>query len=888
MDILNKLAQENRLCTGCEACRNICPHNAIEMIADQEGFLYPVIDQETCVNCGLCEKTCPVLHTVYKNSDTPASYAMMASDEERAESSSGALVPMVAKWIFRHNGVVFGAAWTKNWGVHQIAVEREEDLVLIRGSKYVQGRAEYSYQEAKKYIASGRWVLYTGLPCQIAGLYAFLGNEHPGNLITIEVLCHGAPSHKVFIHYLEENFDVSNMKEFKLRDKKEFGWSVSSTAYMKNGNILRTSVDHNSFFSAFNPVMIQRPSCAQCPMSRLPRQGDITAADFWGVERYRREFNDGKGTSAVLVNSTQGEKILQEIKSEFKLWEPVPLEYVTHINKTVLRPFSQHSGRKHFFSILDMKPFNESVERGLNHKYDIGVVGLWYGINYGSIITYYALYCLLREYGYDAVMLPKPNHLWEERFNEPESIAQRFIWRHCNVFLPLADQDNYSKFNELCDDFVLGSDVIWKYEICGRFVDQFFFLDWVRHGHKKIAYSSSLGSGLKGPDSYVKKAIRNLKRFDFISCRESSGMEELTKKTERQDIVHVLDPVFLCDLNVYRTVISESSLQKEKKFVFAYCLDPEVMLGASETVNSILINCHAEFKFCANPNEIRRFKRNYSNVLTNVDMEDWLWYMENCEFYIGDSYHGLCFALIFHKPFIIAVKDRSERTSMQRFESLLEIVGLQNRLLHDLQTEEDKVDELLNIPIDWAEVDRRLDVLKKSSMKWLQSALKAKPRETTAEDYLEEEYQDEKNRLKQQINEQQRNLIELNKSVESMKIKLAILTRKLGNIDYWKISNYDYAAEIAREHAHGRKIALYGDHIEMRRSLALVGLSVDCVVTGVQEKIHGDVMSIYDLKGRNKEFYIVVPFLEHIIEHIQRLNNLEYNEIKDYIFVRNY
>lgn len=887
MDIIKILKQKNLLCTGCEVCRNVCPNQAVEMGLDYEGFLYPMIREDVCQRCGLCEKTCPVLNMKYENAEHPESYAMMASDEERAESSSGAFVPMLAKWILSQHGVVFGAAWTNEWGVHQVAIESEEDLTNLRGLKYVQGRVEFSYQEAKKHIEDGRWVLYIGVPCQIAGLYAFLGNAHPENLVTVDILCHGMPSQKVFRSYLDDNYGISNIERFEHREKHS-GWSPSATVYMKDGNIRRTSMEQDPYFRAFNPVMIQRPSCAQCPMSRLPRQGDITVGDFWGVERYRRELNDGKGTSAVLVNNLQGKKILMEIKGGFKLWESVPLEYITHINKTVLHPLQPHSGRKHFFSIINMKPFNESVERGLHHKYDIGVVGLWYGINYGSIITYYALYSILREQGYDAVMLPKPNRLWEEKFNSPDSIAQRFIWRHCNVFVPRAEQEQFRRFNDLCDDFVLGSDVVWMYSICGRNVDQFFFLDWVRHGHKKIAYAASLGSGLKGPDSYVKKAIRNLQRFDYISCRESAGVEELTKRTGRYDVVHVIDPVFLCKKELYKSIISESALKKDGNFVFAYSINVDLYVGASETINSVLKHCQATLRMCANPNEISRYKNNYSDVLTDVQMEDWLWYMQNCSYYIGDSFHALCFSLIFHRPFIIAFPDRSENSSVPRLESLLDTVGLKERLLLDLSSEKDKVEELLNKNIDWEDVDRRLERLKIFSVDWLKRALRNKPKEVTAEEYLEEERQEAESRLRQQVRNQESSLLKLNKLIERMELQISILTKKVGGNDVLRLSHYECALEITKEYFNGRKIVLYGDDVEIRKTLETAGLYVDCVVTGLKERVDDNIKLIYDFKGKKDEFYIIVPFLEYASEHIQRLKGLGYAELNDFVFANRY
>ena len=174
-NISKVLAEENKLCTGCGACMNVCSLNAITMQTDREGFAYPNVQEEKCINCGLCERHCPVLHPEYSNVDRPECYAMMAQDEERRTSSSGGFVPVVARWVLRKGGSVYGAAWDEDWNVHHIEIANETELYKIKGSKYLQGSVERSYQLVKRKLEEGKWVLFTGLPCQVAGLYSVLG-----------------------------------------------------------------------------------------------------------------------------------------------------------------------------------------------------------------------------------------------------------------------------------------------------------------------------------------------------------------------------------------------------------------------------------------------------------------------------------------------------------------------------------------------------------------------------------------------------------------------------------------------------------------------------------------------------------------------------------------
>lgn len=741
------LESEKKRCTGCGACLNICPVNAITMDTDQEGFAYPRVQEEKCIHCGLCEKHCPVIYPIYANRKRPDCYAMMAHDEERRTSSSGGFVPVVARWILGKGGNVYGAAWDENWNVRHIEVKNESELYQIKGSKYLQGNVGESYQHAKKNLKDRKWVLFTGLPCQIAGLYSVLRGINTEKLITIDILCHGAPSYKVFRKYLEENYELEKLERFDFRDKSVFGWTTGISCYFSDGTEKHISHEKDTFYRAFLPCMIMRPSCSQCAFSRLPRQGDFTAGDFWGVERVEAKWDDRMGTSAILVNNRKAGKVLRELSSQTKLLEPVPVESVTYINKTVEHPFKSHAGRKHFFTALGLKPFNKLVDQSLSHRYDIGIVGLWYGINYGSVLTYYALYHVVRSLGYDAVMLPKPNTLWNERFNDPNSIGQKFIWEHCNVFLPYSNRYAYCRANDNCRDFLVGSDVVWNYEICGRESGMFFFLDWVESGHKKIAYAASMGNAITGPDIYERSAAYYLNRFDAISVRETEAIKVAEEKCGRDDIVSVLDSVFLCQEQIYDDVIKNKEWKNRKPFAFAYILRPDYLEENLRLMDMIGKHYHTNFHICVNPNEYGVMKKVYGErILPVLSVEEWLGYMKNTEFYFGDSYHGLCFSLIFHKPFLIVYREKGagQRIASERFRSLLKIVGLEERLLEDAVLDVKTADELIRKPIDWKVVDERLERQREFSISWLKNALESQSqKEYRVEDFIVERQQRE-------------------------------------------------------------------------------------------------------------------------------------------------
>ena len=738
MNLLNELKNAKKLCTGCGACHNVCPVNAIDMQEDSEGFLFPIVNKDKCINCNLCKNTCPVLNTKYVNQKNPDCYAMMGQDDERKDSASGAFVAVLAKWVLKQGGIVFGAAWTDEWKVKHICIEKNEDLYKIKNSKYIQSDTNYTFNEVKEYLKTKRLVLYTGLPCQIAGLYSVLDKIDKENLITVDILCHGVPSHKVLKKYLMDNYEIDEIEKIDFRDKSLHGWSSATTIYLKSGQVIRKTNKEDAFYRAFLPCLSLRKACSVCPMSRLPRQGDFTAGDYWAVDRVNKKFNDKKGTSVVLVNNDKANKIIENIKGEFKLWEKTSMKDATYINKNILHSFNSHPGRKHFFSAMNIKPFNKLVEDSLNHNYDIGIVGLWYGINYGSVLTYYALYNLLHDLGYDAVMLPKPCKLWEERFNNSDTIAQRFIWKHCNVFLPYKFEGEYARFNDRCKDFIIGSDVVWNYDICGKQVDQFFFLDWVENGHKKIAYAASFGNGLDGTIEYKQKAKYYLNKFDGVSCREYNSAMQARDFIGRTDIENVLDPVFVCDKKIYDLAISEVENKENEKFVFAYLLQRTYPKEKNYFLEFAEKYFKAKSLVCCNPNgNWEQYHKLYGNKLLNeLSIEEWLYYMKNCEFYIGESYHALCFSLIFHKPFIIVYGKNSKNYSGERFKSLLKLVGLENRWLDNLNNESEWK-KLLEEEINWDDVDKRLEKEKEKSLKWLQDILSKNAVEMTPEKYVE-------------------------------------------------------------------------------------------------------------------------------------------------------
>lgn len=299
-------------CTGCGACQQICPKQALSMEPDEEGFLRPALRLSSCVQCHQCEKVCPVLHPGQPD-PAPKVYGGRTLDEDlRLKSSSGGLFTELARPILAKGGIVFGCVW-EDGDPHRGAIlthtETEAQLAAMRGSKYLQAETRNTYQEAKEALESGREVFFTGTSCQIAGLKAFLRKPYP-NLLTVEVICHGTPSPDVWKHYLETFGKRVVVADF--RDKTHGGTWQRPSVYLSfaDGTDLLEDFWHNRYIQAFLGEMCSRPSCYACAFRSGASGADLTIADLWGAQEMLPDLDDDTGLSLIVVHTPRGVEAL--------------------------------------------------------------------------------------------------------------------------------------------------------------------------------------------------------------------------------------------------------------------------------------------------------------------------------------------------------------------------------------------------------------------------------------------------------------------------------------------------------------------------------------------------------------------------------------------------
>lgn len=350
---------DNQKCSGCSACANICPKNCITMEQDTEGFLYPKIDKTKCVSCCICEKFCPAINRINIVNKQKEAYACFTKDEEtRLNSSSGGLFTEIASWIIQNNGVVFGASFTKDfYTVEHIEVDNLSALEKLRGSKYLQSDIGDTYKKAKNYLEQGRYVLFSGTPCQIVGLKSYLGKDYD-NLFTQDIICHGVPSQlvwKKYLLYLEKKYK-SKTKSVSFRNKR-YGWeNYCISIELEKGRYIKRNVDDN-YMKAFLSDLDLRPSCYDCHYKTKDRISDFTLADFWGVKNILPEMNDDKGTSLIVLHTKKAKDLFSIISDNLYL-RKVDFESAIKYNSAMTRSCALPKNRDEFMVDVKNQEFN--------------------------------------------------------------------------------------------------------------------------------------------------------------------------------------------------------------------------------------------------------------------------------------------------------------------------------------------------------------------------------------------------------------------------------------------------------------------------------------------------------------------------------------------------
>lgn len=308
----------SKYCAECNACIEICKHDAIIFIENEEGFSYPYINESKCINCHLCEQVCPLKHsTEILHDDGIVVAAQSRNKNILRHSSSGGIFSLIAEYTIQNHGIVYGAAWNKKLQLRHIGVDNIKELDQLKGSKYVHSQNNV-YREIREQLKNKKLVYFTGTPCQVGGLRLFLKHDYP-NLITTDLVCHGTPSQKLFNKIVTEieKERKGEINSYNFRDKSILGWNCASSSFKVENKKIIYDINMRAYFLAFIKGDITRMDCYKCPFSCSKRVGDITLADYWDIEKQHPKFpNISKGVSLILINTDKGLKIWEQLKDK--------------------------------------------------------------------------------------------------------------------------------------------------------------------------------------------------------------------------------------------------------------------------------------------------------------------------------------------------------------------------------------------------------------------------------------------------------------------------------------------------------------------------------------------------------------------------------------------
>lgn len=731
---------EDKKCTGCYCCKDACPAGAIELSENEDGFREAGVNDTICIQCGKCLEVCPVAHDENRKAYDVSSYAFRACDEVRKTDSSGGVVPVAASVILQKQGVVCGVQLTPDLKAQYIVIDQVEDIAKINGSKYIQADATGIYRKIKTLLLEGKTVLFTGLPCQTAGLYNYLKGCDQSRLYTIDMLCHGTPSDKVFREWLSGVSEGRHAKYINFR-VKDGDWNCNTVCIeYEDGSAYRADVTDDWFEKLFHYNMSLRKSCYHCKFAEFPRRGDLSTGDFHGIEDCQDIEDDHKGTSVIFVNSDKGQMLLNEMKKENVWMKEISVE--DSKKNRICADIEEHPYRDRFFRLLreEKYDFANLAKRVLEHKFDIGIVGIPTVENHGSNLSYYGLYRTLQHMGYDVFMMERPKSAWWAPHETPVIFRENPYDSGdlCELF---ESRLQLQKANDYADTFILGSDQLW-YEGLYACFDKFCFMDYIHENKNKITYAASFGrSEYHATREEKAEAAFYIQGIDHISVREESAVELCRQEWNREAVV-VLDPVFLCPTEEYEKLADKGKKTAYNQYIATYILDPspekqQIIEKAAQKLELPVINMtdvvNVEEK-CAQWD---------LDMESDVSNEDWLRRIRECTFFITDSFHGTCFALIFEKQFLAI---GNAYRGLDRFTEILGKVGLKDHLVS--AEEIDTLEEKLGQSIAYDKVRSALQREKEKSGEWLKNAICAgKENRLSGYDIIQKERMKEEEQL---------------------------------------------------------------------------------------------------------------------------------------------
>lgn len=677
---MDEIVQKN-LCFGCSACEQKCPVGAISMVRNKHGFLYPVIDNSKCINCGKCRSICPALNNK-KQKTTPINEAYAVRYKDSVKCASGGAFYAFANTFNNMNEYIAGTVWNEEFIPETIVSEKETDIKRMLGSKYVNGGTGNSFSETLKLLKKNSKVLFSGTPCQIAGLYAFLGKDYD-NLITVEILCHGGGSPLAWTQYI----NYANKKyNKKIIDSKTQNTKGKITLYFEDGtNVVENIHRDNEYTPVYMDGRIKRDCCCICPFMGRVRNADIIIGDIWAKWASKERE---KGISLVILNSQKGKWLFNKINWDYCEKFDLNSKNNDPLNKINNNIPAYNTDRETVLSnFANGMDFINAIK---NRK--VGLMNFNYPRdNYGALLLAYAMEKIVKKMGYIPCTINYYKNPLTMDFN-PQGAMWKFREKYLNLYGFAADKEDLLKYNDRFNIFIFGSDIIWK-----DTREYVYFADWIYGNKNLIAYAASFCEN-KLPKADKRKKLC-MQRFSSVSVREKSGID-ICKQYANVNAEHVIDPSLLLDAQDYQNIIDEDSNTSVPKGDY-------LVYYTFGTLNPYAVNSKLPiYNLWKNENDEAR------------SFGQWLNLIKNCKCVISQSFHGVCFSILYNKPFFYIKKTHEDN---ERVNSLLKKLGIDDSRI--VLSEDEINDQLINKKIDYQNVNLKLKEFREFSYNWLFEAL---------------------------------------------------------------------------------------------------------------------------------------------------------------------
>lgn len=715
--ILNKLKSLQYECVGCGNCTKVCPDKALTLEINAEGFLTAVFNEEKCRECKKCIEVCPQIDISTNNSQRPECCLAVAQSDIVSKSTAGGVFPVLAQDFISQGGYVCAVAMNGNRAEYTL-IHEETEIAKLTGAKYIEAALGNVFQEIKELLENQKSVLFCGTPCHVAAIYKYLSDIDIGGLTTIDFVCHGVSSPYVLdtvLQRIEKN--KGRVEAFNFTTKK-YGFRPDlCEAKLTNGSF----IFDKDFIFFHNTCMSLHSACYNCQFAELPRLSDITLSVFYGIENFNPAQSLGDGTSLVLFNSVKGRTLFMNNKDKFESTQKVPIRFAIENNR-FFSQYLKNKKRSRLFDFIKSKRSVEDIQHYIKEDYyDIVVAANWSSGNFGAHLTHYAMYSALTDMGYEVLMLEKPDIEPWRPLSEPILFRENPYHDYALSHL-FGSLEEMRSLNMRCNTFIVASDQVWNYDLFGHSFD-FYTLSFAGEDKTKISYSTSFGcSSYNAPDEIKKRFSAALRTFNSVSVREETGAD-ICKTEFNVQAQRVLDPVFIADKKSFDKLIEKSKAYKSNPYVFIYVLSPDKNAEKMLIEYSNEKNCEP---LCLKDvlSSAYDLKDKWTLPTVNTYTEDWLYYLKNASYIFTDTFHTVCFSIIYRKNFTCIIDPKSNEYSI--ISSLLTPLGLENRIVscsNDCYDEKKVLNLDLMNDIDYDSVYKKLDTLIEGSKEWLKEAL---------------------------------------------------------------------------------------------------------------------------------------------------------------------